>query len=94
MTIQTTIVPTIAPNLPVAGQQYDQTYFNQILNSFRLYFTSIDNFTRAASKITYGTTSQRPAVGLVTGQQYFDTSLGIPIWYNGTKWVNASGTAV
>ena len=94
MTIQTTVIPTIAPNLPVAGQEYDQTYFNQILNSFRLYFTQIDNFTRASSKITYGTTSQRPALGLITGQQYFDTTLGIPIWYSGTKWVNASGTAV
>jgi len=94
MTIQTTIVPTIAPNLPVAGQEYDQSYFNQILNSFRLYFTTIDNFTRSSSKITYGTTSQRPAVGLVIGQNYFDTTLGYPIWYNGTKWVNSSGTVV
>jgi hypothetical protein len=94
MTIKPTIVATIAPNLPVAGDTYDQTYFNQILNSFRLYFTSIDNFTRSSSVYRYGTTALRPAVGLTIGQQYFDTTLGIPVWYNGTKWVNASGTIV
>ena len=27
-------------------------------------------------------------------QFYFDTTLGIPIWYDGTNWVNAAGTTV
>jgi hypothetical protein len=40
-----------------------------------------------------GTTAQRPAtVGL--GTMYFDTTLGIPIWWKGTVWVNASGVTV
>lgn len=92
--IDPTVIPTKAPNLPVAGMTYDQSFENQILNALRLYFTQIDNFTRASSTVRYGITSNRPAVGLVIGQQYFDTTLGIPIWYNGTKWVNASGTVV
>lgn len=28
------------------------------------------------------------------GVQYFDTDLGIPIWWDGTQWVNANGAAV
>ena len=92
--IEPTIIPTKAPNLPVAGMMYDQSFENQILNAMRLYFVQIDNFTRTSSTVRYGTTSNRPAVDLVIGQQYFDTTLDIPIWYNGTKWVNASGAAV
>jgi hypothetical protein len=41
-----------------------------------------------------GTTAQRPVTGLVPGLQYYDTTLGIPIWYNGAVWKNASGTTV
>ena len=92
--IEPAIIPTKAPNLPVAGTDYDQSYFNQILITLRLYFVQIDNFSRITATVRYGTTAQRPAVGQLIGQQYFDTTLGIPIWYNGTKWVNASGTVV
>ena len=41
-----------------------------------------------------GTTSQRPQIGLVVGFQYFDTTLNKPIWWTGTKWVDATGTEV
>jgi hypothetical protein len=41
-----------------------------------------------------GTTAQRPVTGLVPGLQYYDTTLGVPIWYNGTVWKNAAGTTV
>lgn len=41
-----------------------------------------------------GTTAQRPAKVLWVGRTYFDTTLGIPIWYRGTVWVNASGGVV
>lgn len=30
----------------------------------------------------------------IAGQFYFDTTLGKPIWYNGTAWVDATGTVV
>lgn len=39
------------------------------------------------------TTVGRPA-GVATGFMDFDTDLGIPIWWNGAAWVNASGTPV
>lgn len=45
-----------------------------------------------------GNTSSRPVNGLKfqmdIGFQYFDTTLGKPIWYNGTDWVDATGSAV
>jgi hypothetical protein len=40
-----------------------------------------------------GTTANRPTQG-ITGQTYFDTDLGYPIWFNGTNWVNATGQVV
>ena len=44
--------------------------------------------------ISAGTTAQRPVSGLVPGLQYYDTTLVIPIWYNGIVWKNAAGTTV
>lgn len=41
-----------------------------------------------------GTTSNRPTTNLYTGLYYFDTTLGKPIWYNGSGWVDATGTTV
>lgn len=42
-----------------------------------------------------GTTAQRPAAGTVgSGANYFDTTLNLPIWSNGTSWINAAGTVV
>lgn len=40
-----------------------------------------------------GATIDRPAPVQV-GHQYFDTTLGHPIWYDGVQWVDATGTAV
>lgn len=41
-----------------------------------------------------GPTTGRPTNGIQTGDYYFDTTLGYPIWYDGTNWVNASGSTV
>lgn len=40
-----------------------------------------------------GLTANRPA-NVAIGYQYFDTTLGKPIYYNGTSWVDATGAAV
>jgi len=39
------------------------------------------------------TTLNRPADPNV-GEMYFDTTLGKPIWHNGTDWIDATGTVV
>ena len=44
------------------------------------------------SQTYHGPSSQRP--NGVVGLCYFDETIGKPIWHNGTKWVDATGTAV
>lgn len=41
-----------------------------------------------------GTSTNRPTVKLAVGQMYFDTTLGTPIWYNGSGWVDSAGASV
>jgi hypothetical protein len=85
--------PSKAPNLLVAPVDYDQRYQDQLNNALRLYFNQIDTFTGFIAQPISGTSAERPAVNLHIGQMYFDTSpgLGIPLWWNGTNWVNSSG---
>lgn len=40
-----------------------------------------------------GTTAARPTT-VTVGYTYFDTTLGIPVFWNGAAWVNASGAVV
>jgi hypothetical protein len=88
------LIPTKAPNLLVAPTQYETRYQEQFNNTLRLYFNQIDNFSQNITVPSSGTTANRPTDRLQVGQQYYDTTLGIPIWYNGTVWKNASGTTV
>lgn len=89
---------TKAPNLLVAPIVYDQRYIDQLNNALRLYFTQVDNFTQATVNPLNGSTANRPQDSAQTplpiGLFYFDTTLGIPIWYDGTNWINAAGTVV
>jgi len=39
-----------------------------------------------------GTTALRPT-SPITGQSYFDTTLGKPIWWDGVEWVDATGSS-
>jgi hypothetical protein len=90
----TTLRPSKAPNLPIAPVEYSQQYQDQFSNALRLYFAQVDNFAQASGVPNSGTTANRPISILQTGQYYFDTTLSIPIWWNGTNWVNASGTII
>lgn len=46
-------------------------------------------------KFTYGSTSDRPILALNnTGYQYFDTDLGKPIYWNGSAWIDSTGTVL
>jgi hypothetical protein len=82
------------PNLQNAPQSYSAEFENRLLNQLRLYFNQLNNYTQATATPDYGTTVNRPVNKLQIGQMYFDTTLGIPIWWNGKNWVNASGTVV
>jgi len=93
-TYNASLRPTTSPNLPIAPTDYQQGYQDQINNALRLYFAQLDNFTQGSVVPASGATNQRPTAKLQVGQQFFDTTLNLPIWWTGTKWINASGTAV
>jgi hypothetical protein len=89
----TPLIPA-PPNLLVAPVDYSQQYQDQLNNALRLYFTLLNNFSQALATPDYGATTQRPIAKQLVGQQFFDTTLGYPIWWSGSKWVNYNGTAV
>ena len=89
-----TLFVTKAPNLPLPTTEYERAYLDEVTKQLRLYFNQIDNFTQAINTPANGTTAARPVVNLQIGQFYFDTTLGFPVWYNGTDWVDATGTVV
>jgi len=43
--------------------------------------------------ISFGTTAGRPLTSQI-GFQYFDTTIGKPIWWNGLNWIDSAGTTV
>jgi hypothetical protein len=89
-----TIKKFVAPALPSAPFEYDHRRDDQLNQNLRIYFNNLDAFLTAISTPQNGITADRPTQNLQIGQFYFDTTLDIPIWYNGTVWKNASGTTV
>lgn len=63
-----------------------------IANAWMIFFSNV--FSAIQAMQSSGTTAQRPTRGLWIGRPYFDTTLGIPVWYNGANWVNSSGSTV
>jgi hypothetical protein len=94
----TQLRPSKAPNLPIAPVEYSQQYVDQLSNALRLYFGQIDNVTQALIIPDAGITADRPIstalIKLQIGQMYFDTTVGLPIWWDGTDWIDAAGTVV
>ena len=89
-----TIKKFVAPALPTAPIEYDHRRDDQLNQNLRIYFNNLDSFLVAISTPQFGITADRPAQNLQVGQQYYDTTLGIPVFWNGTVWKNASGTTV
>ena len=50
--------------------------------------STINDLKAKLAAVASGTTEQRPTENLVVGQQYFDTTLGFPVYWNGTEWHN------
>jgi hypothetical protein len=87
-----TIKKFVAPALPTAPIEYDHRRDDQLNQNLRIYFNNLDNFLVAISTPQNGATADRPTQNLQIGQFYFDTTLGYPVWYDGTDWVDATGT--
>jgi hypothetical protein len=86
--------PPKAPNILIAPVDYAKLYQDQLNNALRLYFNQIDNFAQGALVPASGETAGRPIERLQVGQYYFDTTIGLPIWWNGSDWIDAAGTVV
>lgn len=56
---------------------------------------AIDEATRVVRDVILpiGGTAERPATP-TPGQQYYDTEIGAPIWFDGADWKNAMGAIV
>lgn len=66
-----------------------------IARTYVSFFEQIFNLLSAMTQS--GTTAQRPTTFLWVGRNYFDTTLGYPIWLKSvgpTVWVNGSGSPV
>ena len=66
---------------------------NEVRDQWLSWFTWATNGVN--SLVDSGDTTGRPTKIIWVGRQYFDTDLGIPIWYSGGGvWVDATGTPV
>lgn len=54
--------------------------------------TTVQNVLTGWSCTTAGRPAANPLYTLHTGTMTFDTDLGFPIWWDGTQWVDATGT--
>jgi hypothetical protein len=55
--------------------------------------STLDQIKRTNQPYFADVTGARPATPYI-GQQYYDTTLGLPIWWNGASWKNAAGAIV
>lgn len=74
---------------PPPNQIVLQDANNKVNDHWQEFFTFVFKAIQAIQ--ASGTTAQRPTKGLYIGRVYFDTTLGFPIWYNGSNWVNSAG---
>jgi hypothetical protein len=89
-----TFTAVAPPNLPIAPNQYSTQHFDILNNVLRLFFNRICTDINILGVPSSGTTAARPTKNLLVGQPYFDTTINRPIWWDGTNWINASGTVV
>ena len=72
--------------------------FEDTINNRILYFNHdsswIDLSTGTTPRKTSGTTEERPSSGGKIGFMYFDITLNKPIYWTGSKWVDATGADV
>lgn len=68
---------------------------NWILGSSSIASIDASGSIKSASTVATGSglTGARPTV-TTTGAQWYDTTLGKPIWWNGSNWIDATGATV
>lgn len=68
-----------------------KTDLNTALNQFMDFIK--DTYKQLLPTMSNGATDNRPS-DVNAGYMYFDTTINKPIWYNGTRWVDATGIGV
>lgn len=81
----------------------DDTIKNSLIG-IRVFIDTYSAYFNGSSWITYdnvqmgreriGNTTSRPSSGIYIGFQYFDTDLNKPIWWIGSRWIDATGATV
>ena len=65
-----------------------ETYYNDAIHTDKISGTVL-------KKYNIGTSEERPSVSNIDfGYMYFDTTLQKPIWWTGSKWVDATGVTI
>lgn len=65
----------------------------QLANKTKVINLNVDRIVLSGTWFDSGTTSNRPTNVLV-GFQYFDTTINKPIFWDGSKWIDAIGATV
>ena len=90
------VLPSKAPNLPVAPVEYSQQYIEQVLNALRLYFAQVDNATANSSSNSIQTTGTAAQLLANNGTGGFaNVNVGSGLTYSGgtlTATTGSSGT--
>jgi hypothetical protein len=84
----------VAPALPLPREVYDRQQMDELVRALRLYFNLLDGYLSSVVIPPSGPTADRPTTNLFVGDYYFDTTLNLPIWYDGTDWIDAAGNVV
>lgn len=81
------------PGSDPVDRQDERGKLAEVNQGWRVFFSAV--YTICSALTQSGTTAQRPTTMLWTGRTFFDTTLGIPIWYQGaTVWIDSSGAPV
>lgn len=85
---------TISETIPTVPNENDVWFEsdskNNIISTKSWNGTAWNSF---SPQVLSGTTANRPT-NAISGTQYFDTTLGKPIWYSGSLWIDSTGTSV
>lgn len=95
----------IGIRLGISGTSKGSMYYNNSADELRfataagspaslaIDMTTDDATFSSLVNLDTGATGARPTTK-ITGSMWFDTTLGTPIWYDGTNWIDAAGTTV
>ena len=91
---QNLYVPSGTSILHLNGASYSPDANGQITVPDNMVTAAMAAGCKPAQSVQVCTTAKRPSTNLAAGMEFFDSTLGKPIWRNAanTGWVDATGT--